>query len=72
MAVLRAPWIVVRPPEFADLRQLDPGLGAAYGLCMVFDAPFGNRIGWGGLVLATIDEHFEVRRLGGCQADSPG
>jgi hypothetical protein len=67
MVVLRAPWIVVRPREFADLQALDPALAAGYELCTVFDRHLGSRIDWGGLVLATIDERFEVRRLGSCR-----
>jgi hypothetical protein len=68
LIVLRAPWIVVRPWEYGQLGELDPGLQAQYGLCKAFDAGLAGRISWGGLVLQTVDNHFEVRRLGGCES----
>jgi hypothetical protein len=65
MDVLRAPWIVVRSREFADLRQIDPELASSYELCMSFNGHLGGRIEWEGLELR-MNDHYEVRHLGGC------
>jgi hypothetical protein len=68
LVALRAPWIVVRPWEYGQIGELDPALQAQYGLCRAFDAHLNGRIDWGGLVLLTADDRFEVRRLGGCDS----
>jgi hypothetical protein len=66
LSILRPPWIVVRPDEYADMVSRHPAIAARYALCRRFENGSGETIGWGGLVKETIDRAFEVRHLDGC------
>jgi hypothetical protein len=69
ISVLRTPWIVVRPDEWAALQDRDPALAASYDLCRSFDSATGSSVSWGNLELRTIDDHFDVRFLGECPGE---